>query len=134
MSSWPGTDWPDPGWYDAASAAAGAVAAPGPPFDARVRVDVAGGPAGSELEHWAVRRGRLADGGPGDPGDAELTCAIDAADLSLLHGGTLDPAVAFMLGRLKVAGHPGLVVALISLAHAVSRALAAPADPAGQAG
>ena len=39
-----------------------------------------------------------------DAGDGELTFTTTPDVLALLRDGTLDPAVAFMQGRLKVAG------------------------------
>lgn len=112
--------WPDPAWFDEVCAAPGAPD-PGPePLDALVAVEVSGGPGGAVLEHWAVAGGRLADGGLGSPDGADLACTVTATDLAAMHAGALDPAVAFMQGRLKVAGDPGQVVALVSLAHALA--------------
>ena len=114
--------WPDPAWFDEVCAAPLAPVPGLEPFDALVAVEVGGGPSGAMVEHWAVAGGRLAAGGPGAPDGADLACTVTDADLVAMHGGVLDPAVAFMQGRLKVAGDPGTVVALVSLAHALAAA------------
>jgi hypothetical protein len=116
--------WPDPAWFDEVCAAPGAPVPGLEPFDALVAVEVAvevgGGPSGTVVEHWAVAGGRLVAGGRGAPDGADLACTVTATDLTAMHEGVLDPAVAFMQGRLKVAGDPGQVVALVSLAHGLA--------------
>ncbi len=114
--------WPDPAWFDEVCAALGGPVPDLEPFDALVAVEVGGGPDGTVVEHWAVAGGRLAAGGPGAPDGADLACTVTATDLVAMHGGLLDPAVAFMQGRLKVTGDPGQVVALVSLAHGLAAA------------
>ena len=81
-----------------------------------VQVDVTGGPEGDAAVYATFDTGRLVAAGSGPtPGpDASLTLtAPDAAEVLV---GALDPSVAFMQGRMKVAGDMGLVLDLLALA------------------
>jgi putative sterol carrier protein len=68
---------------------------------------VAGGPDGEE---------RFEIDAPGDGGT--LTFLVEHRDFALIKAGTLDPAVAYMQGRLKVTGD---MAALLDLLPALPR-------------
>ncbi len=104
---------------DLLAAAVGAAAglAVDPAFDAVVEVVVTG-PARSETRAGLVwRDGRLVDTVEGAPGHPEVTFTIAADDARQLREGAMAPTVAFMRGRLKTAGDPGLVLALLAAAE-----------------
>ena len=95
--------FPSDQWLAAAQAAAGALP-PVPGCSVTVGVEVSGGPAGRRRFGVTVVDGRLVELSPGRPegADCEVSCVHDDAR-SMLNG-RLDPAVAYMQGRLKVAG------------------------------
>ncbi len=81
-----------------------------------VQVDVTG-TAGGDRSVWAVvDGGRLAGAGAGPAETPDATLTLSGADAEAVRSGDLDPAVAFMQGRLKVAGDMGLVLGLLALA------------------
>ena len=95
--------FPSDRWLAAAQAAAGAL----PPVlgcSVTVGVEVSGGPAGRRRFGVVVVDGRLVELSPGRPegADCEVSCVHDDARSML--SGRLDPAVAYMQGRLKVDG------------------------------
>jgi len=49
------------------------------------------------------------------PREADTTIGIGAADLDAIMAGTLDPTVAYMTGRLKVAGSLGVAMKINQL-------------------
>jgi len=97
-----------------------------------VQVDVTGGTAGDVSVHAVLDAGRLAAAGPGPADGADATMTLSEEDARAVVAGHLDPSVAFMQGRMKVAGDMGVVLDLLALvssppaAAARSRIAAAP--------
>ena len=80
-----------------------------------LQVDVTGGAEGDVSVHALFDGGAIAAVGPGavDAPDASLT--LSAQDAQAVLDGDLDPSVAFMQGRMKVAGAMGLVLDVLAL-------------------
>jgi putative sterol carrier protein len=80
---------------------------------ARLQCEISGGPEGNFSCYWVVEEGRVVDSAPGviDAPDVTLTLTWD--DALALHRGDLDPNVAFMRGRMKVAGSMAAMIALL---------------------
>ena len=74
---------------------------------------VSGGPDGEVRWNWSYEGGRPGRGTPGAAPGATVSFTILEPDARALLAGELDPSVAFMRGRLKTAGDPGLVLALL---------------------
>jgi putative sterol carrier protein len=96
----------------------GSGTAPGPTVT--VQIVVTGAPDGDGKFHARVDDGVVAEAAPGTRPAPEVTLTASYADASAMASGDLDPSVAFMQGRLKTAGDPGLVLDL--LASAAGRA------------
>jgi len=96
-------DFGSEGWLDGVRAAAGALpAVPGASLTARV--EISGAPGGPCRLGVVIRDGRLVDLTPGRPAEADCTVTCGAADAGAILRGELDPAVAYMQGRLKLDG------------------------------
>lgn len=65
---------------------------------------------------WQIDEGRVREAALGQVPDPDLTVTISYADSRLVHEGELDPNVAFMQGRLKVAGDNAKLMAVLRLA------------------
>ena len=81
-----------------------------------VQVDVTGGTAGDVSVHAVLDGGQVTAIGAGAATDPDAVLTLTAADAGAVVAGTLDPSVAFMRGRLKVAGEMGVVLDLLALA------------------
>jgi hypothetical protein len=82
-----------------------AIAAAHPGFDHRVRFDL--GTDGALILDARTRPPAVTDAGSPDappPTEVDATLTVSAADLAALVDGTLSPTIAYMTGRLKVAG------------------------------
>jgi hypothetical protein len=81
-----------------------------------VEIVVSGAPEGQGT--WVVRvdDGVVTDAVAGPPADPDVTLTIAYADALAIAEGRLDPSVAFMQGRLKTAGDPGLVLDVLAAA------------------
>ena len=90
-------------WLDGVRAAAEALPAV-PGCSVRARLEVAGGPGGPLRLGVVIDDGRLVDLSLGRPADVDCTVTCGAADARGILSGELDPAVAFMQGRLKIDG------------------------------
>ena len=86
---------------------------------------------GTDLPHdgkWYVRLddGVVAEAGSGSSsGKPDVTLTVPFAEAVAMAAGELDPSVAFMQGRMKTAGDPGLVLdvlAAVGVAARLSRA------------
>lgn len=101
-------------WAAAAGAALAGLSGP-PTLSGTVQVDVTGGPDGGVTVRATFDGGRLTGVGvgPADTPEAALTLAVD--DAGAIAAGDLSPSVAFMQGRMKVAGDMGLVLDLLAL-------------------
>jgi predicted lipid carrier protein YhbT len=84
-----------------------------PGASARLEHLVTGTPAGDVRLALVVDEGRLTEARRGDQGDADLTVTTTHADALLLAAGALDPSVAVMQGRAKVAGDIGRLLAVL---------------------
>ncbi len=103
------------GW--AAGVRAELVDLAGPPsLGGTVRFDVTGGPDGDRSAHATFGLGRITELGPGTGDRPDATVTLTAEDARAMLAGDLDPSVAFMQGRMKVAGDMGLVLDLLALA------------------
>jgi len=102
-----------------------------PTLSGTVQVDVTGGPDGDVPVHAVLAAGRLVDAGPGPAADADAVLTLTAADARAVVAGHLDPSVAFMQGRMKVAGDMGVVLDLLALASSPPAAEAAARIAAG---
>jgi len=127
MSTWLSKEWFDetrPLWSGIAL-----------PFDlsARLQYEITGGPERVVATYWVLGDGRLLDSGPGVVADPDTTITIAWDDAQSIERGELDPSVAFMQGRLKVAGSMAPVVALLPATrtndgHDLRRRIAAVTD------
>lgn len=98
--------WLSEEWVAATGAAASEVPVPSA---ITVGVAVSGLPAGE------VRYQRSLGTGGGAPADvADVSFTMTADDGRAMVRAELDPSVAFMQGRLKTAGDPGLVLSLLA--------------------
>lgn len=92
---------------DAWLSAVQAAAAPLPEVrgcSVRARVEVSGGAAGTRRFGVVVVDGRIVELSPGRLAEADCTVSCGAADARDILAGRLDPAVAYMQGRLKIDG------------------------------
>ena len=96
-------DFGSEGWLAAVRAAAEALPAV-PGCNVRARLEVSGDPGGPCRLGVVIRDGRLVDLTPGRPAEADCTVTCGAADADAILRGELDPAVAYMQGRLKIDG------------------------------
>lgn len=90
----------------------GTGTAPGP--TGTLQVVVTGAPDGDGKWHARVDDGVVAEAALGTRPVPDVTLTVSYADASAIAGGELDPSVAFMQGRLKTAGDPGLVLGLLA--------------------
>jgi hypothetical protein len=88
-----------------------------PGVDGRLQLEVTGGPDGDVAAYWVLADGRPVGGGPGRTDGADVTLTAAWSDAVAMERGELDPNVAYMQGRLKVAGSMGLVLELLPLAR-----------------
>jgi hypothetical protein len=68
---------------------------------------------------WYLRLddGVVAEAGPGpSSGRSDVTLTVPIAEAVAMAEGELDPSVAFMRGRMKTAGDPGLVLDVLAAA------------------
>ncbi|MBV8950223.1 MAG: SCP2 sterol-binding domain-containing protein [Actinobacteria bacterium] len=89
-----------------------------PAFDgatAKVQFVVSRGREGDIKFHELLENGKLLDARLGELPDADLTLTLPYADAAAVQRGELDPSVAFMQGRLKVAGDTGKLIDLLPL-------------------
>jgi len=93
---------------------AGVVGAP--TLVGTLQVDVTGGADGDVAVHIVFDAGAVVGAGPGPAEDPDATLTLTAADAQAVVAGDLDPSVAFMQGRMKVAGDMGLVLDALALA------------------
>lgn len=68
------------------------------------RVEVPGGPEGTRRFGVVLADGRLVELSPGRLAGADCTVSCALGDARAILGGRLDPAVAYMQGRLKIDG------------------------------
>jgi putative sterol carrier protein len=85
----------------------------GSDVSARLQCEITGGPDGSLSCYWVVEAGRVVDSAPGVFGAPDVTLTLTWDDALALHRCDLDPNVAFMRGRMKVAGSMAAMIALL---------------------
>jgi hypothetical protein len=90
----------------------------GPGRSGAVHVVVTGLPDGDASWYARVEDGVVVEVGPGAPTDADVTLTLPAALADEVAGGTLAPSAAFMQGRMKTAGDPGLVLDVLAAVDA----------------
>ena len=76
---------------------------------------VTGSPEGDITYHQVTENGRVVEQGLGLCESADFTITVTWADAVAVQRGELDPNVAFMQGRMKVAGNMGKVMALLPI-------------------
>jgi putative sterol carrier protein len=81
-----------------------------------VQVVVTGAPHGDGKWHLRIADGVVAEATAGSVAAPDLTLTVVYADGAAMAAGELDPSVAFMQGRMKTAGDPGLVLDLLAAA------------------
>ena len=96
-------DFGSEGWIAGVRAAAEALPAVSG-CSVRARLEVSGDPGGPCRLGVVIRDGRLVELSPGRPAEADCTVSCNAADARAILRGGLDPAVAYMQGRLKLEG------------------------------
>lgn len=94
----------------------GAGASPGP--TGTVQVVITGVSDGDGKWYARVVDGVVAESALGVRPAPDVTLTVSSADATAIAAGALDPSVAFMQGRMKTAGDPGLVLDLLAAAAA----------------
>jgi putative sterol carrier protein len=126
------TKWLSTEWFDQTRAMA-AEQPEHPGLSARIQYELTGGPEGDASYYWILEDGRLTSSALGPIDDPEVTLTIGWADAMAMQRGELDPNVAFMQGRMKVAGSMGVMMALLPVTNtpeyqALRREIAAVTD------
>lgn len=78
-----------------------------------VAVVVTGTGAGDVTVGLGWEDGRVVSAAAGAPAAPDLTLTVTATEGKQMLAGELEPSVAFMRGRLKTAGDPGLVIGVL---------------------
>ncbi len=81
-----------------------------------VQIVVTGAPAGDGKWHLALDNGVVAEAAAGTRPAPDLTLTVGYDEGAAMAAGDLDPSVAFMRGRMKTAGDPGLVLEVLAAA------------------
>ncbi len=81
----------------------------------RIAFVVSGGPNGDCKYYQVIEDGRLVGQANGTIPDPDITMTVSWADGVAMHTGELDPNVAMMQGRAKIAGNMGKVIAVLPL-------------------
>ena len=106
--------WLTDAWFEAVAAEGASITGP-PTLTGTVVVEVTGGAEGDAVGHAVFADGRLVGSGAGPVPAPDVTLTLTDADARGVLAGELDPAVAFMQGRMKVAGDMGPVLDLLAL-------------------
>lgn len=102
-------------WLTAAGAEGSGITGP-PTLSASFLVEVSGGAAGDRIAHVVFAGGRLVEIGSGSVPSPDVTLTLSDSDAQAVLAGELDLAVAFMQGRMKVAGAMAPLLDLLALA------------------
>ena len=108
------TRWLTDQWFDE-TRETGADLPPQPGLTAVMQFEVTGGPDGDVSCHFELDEGRIASGAPGAVDAPDLTLTSAWKDAAAMQRGELDPSVAFMQGRMKVAGSMRAMIALLRM-------------------
>ncbi len=110
------TRWLTPEWFDETRAMGSEL--PGRAgLSARIQFEVTGGPEGDVTCHWVLEDGRPVSSARGASGTPDVTLTMVWDDAEAMQRGDLDPNVAFMQGRMKVAGSMGVMMALLPVTN-----------------
>ncbi len=110
------TKWLTPEWFDETRAMGTDL--PGRAgVSARLQFEITGGPDGDVTYHRVLEDGRLESSGVGAVGTPDVTLTMVWGDAVAMQRGDLDPNVAFMQGRMKVAGSMSVMMALLPVAN-----------------
>ena len=107
------TNWLTPEWFDETRAMGAESSSSRPGLSARIQVEVTGGPDGGVSSHYELEDGRLVSSAAGAVDAPDVTLTTVWQDAVAMERGELDPNVAFMQGRMKVAGSMGVMIALL---------------------
>jgi hypothetical protein len=107
--------WLTDEWFDLAGAEGADLSGP-PTLAGTVVVEVTGAVGGDVVGHATFAGGRLVGCGPGAVPGPDLTLTLTDDDARAVTAGELDPSVAFMQGRMKVAGAMAPLLDLLALA------------------
>ncbi|MFI5053630.1 MAG: SCP2 sterol-binding domain-containing protein [Acidimicrobiia bacterium] len=102
-------EFPNPNWI---SELPGSGHAPGPSL--AVQLVVTGGPGGDAKVYLRFDDGVVTEASVGTAPAPDVTLTATAPDAAAMAAGELDPSVAFMQGRMKTAGDPGLLLDLLA--------------------
>ncbi|HWE68761.1 MAG TPA: SCP2 sterol-binding domain-containing protein [Acidimicrobiales bacterium] len=111
MSTWLTDEWFD----QTRGLAAGQPERPG--LSARMQFVVTGGPDGDVRYFWVLEDGQLRQSGLGEVDGPDVTLTTARTDALEMARGTLDPNVAFMQGKMKVAGSMGIMMRLLPVTN-----------------
>ncbi len=107
------TKWLSEEWFEQArSLASDLPARPG--CTGRIQQEITGGPDGDVSCYWVLEEGRPTSAAPGVVAAPDITVTLSWSDAATVQRGGLDPSVAFMRGRMKVAGSMDLLIELLS--------------------
>jgi SCP-2 sterol transfer family len=106
------TKWLTAEWFDRTTAMSADQPLP-PGLSARIQYEVTGGPEGDVSYHEVLEDGHLLSRAGGVVGQPDVTVTTVWGDAVSMCRGELDPNVAFMQGRMKVAGSMGVMLALL---------------------
>ena len=110
------TTWLSPPWFDQVLDLATTLP-DRPGLSARIQEQITGGPDGDLSCYWEVVDGHPTAAALGTIDDADVTLTLSWSDAAAVHTGALDPNVAFMQGRMKVAGSMAVTLALLPAAR-----------------
>ncbi len=110
------TKWLSTEWFDQTrTMAADQPERPG--LSARIQYQITGGPEGDVSYFWILEDGRLHSSAAGTVDAPDVTLTIVWDDAAAMQRGEIDPNVAFMQGRMKVAGSMGVMMALLPVTN-----------------
>ncbi len=107
MAKWLSAEW----FSQTRALTAGQPDRPG--LTARIQYEITGGPDGDVAYYLVLEDGKLLDSAAGTVESPDVTVTLAWDDAVAVHKGELDPNVAFMQGRMKVAGSMGVMMALL---------------------
>lgn len=110
------TAWLSAEWFDRVRALASELPAR-PGLTARIQQQITGGPDGDLVCHWMLEDGRPMSAALGTLDAPDVTLSLSWSDAAAIQSGALDPGVAFMQGRMKVAGSMAVVMELLPAAR-----------------
>jgi putative sterol carrier protein len=111
MTKWLSTEWFD----QTRTMAADQPERPG--LSARIQYQITGGPEGDVSYFWILEDGHLRSSATGTVDAPDVTLTIVWDDAAAMQRGEIDPNVAFMQGRMKVAGSMGVMMALLPVTN-----------------